>query len=415
MTSLRTFRRPLRRAVGVATLASALLGAMQNAAAQVASPQLVERGRYLARAGDCISCHTAKGGAAYAGGLRMDTPFGALFAPNITPDVETGIGAWSANEFYRAMHEGINKRGQDMYPAMPYTFFTRVTREDCDAIYTYLRTVKPVRNAVDVNQLHWPFDMRWTMATWRELYFTSGTWSPDPLQSSAWNRGAYLIEGLGHCSACHSPRNALGAIEKNKAFTGANIDGWFALNLTENLNTGLGEWEPAQIVAYLKTGAAKTQSTTLGPMAEVVHNSLAYLTDADLQAMATYLKTLPANSGLRTPWGEPDPTKKRGGALYTDHCSGCHQARGGGIIGVFPPLASNGVVVAPDPANVIKVVLQGIPARNRYVAMPSFAGQLTDQQIADLANYVRTSWGNVAPPNATPAMVAKLRGNGKGK
>ena len=409
MTSPRTFRLPLLRAAGVATLATALAGVAVNAGAQPASPRVVERGEYLARAGDCISCHTAKGGAAYAGGLVMETPFGRLVAPNITPDVGTGIGSWSADEFYRAMHEGINKRGEDMYPVMPYTFFTKVTREDCDAIYAYLRTVKPIRNAVDVNQLRWPFDIRSTMATWRALYFTAGTFKTNPLQTAGWNRGAYLIEGLGHCSACHSPRNALGAIEKGKAFTGATIDGWFALNLTENLNTGLGEWEPSQIVAYLKTGAAKGQSTALGPMAEVVHNSLSHLTDADLQAMAMYLKALPPDSGLRTPYGEPDPTRRRGVALYADHCSSCHQAGGGGIPGVFPPLASNDAVIAPEPANILKVVLQGIPARENYIAMPSFGGRLTDRQIADVANYVRTSWGNIAAPDATPAMVAKLR------
>ncbi len=413
MTTPRTFRFVLLRAAGVVTLACALVGTAASVGAQSPRARVVERGEYLARAGDCISCHTAKGGAAYAGGLPMDTPFGTLVAPNITPDVDTGIGSWSPEELYRAMHEGINKRGEDMYPAMPYTFFTKVTREDCDAIYAYLRTLNPVRNAVDVNQLRWPFDIRSTMATWRELYFTAGTFKADPLQTAAWNRGAYLIEGLGHCSACHSPRNVLGAIEKNRAFTGATIDGWFALNLTENLNTGLGEWEPAQIVAYLKTGAAKGQSTTLGPMAEVVHNSLSHLTDADLQAMATYLKSLPPNSGLRTRYGEPDPTRKRGVALYTDHCSACHQAKGSGIPGVFPPLASNGAVIAPEPADILKVVLQGIPARGNYIAMPSFADRLTDQQIADIANYVRTSWGNIAAPDATPAMVAKLRGTAK--
>jgi mono/diheme cytochrome c family protein len=409
MTLPPTFRLPLLRAVGVATVASALLGVAVNVGAQPGGASVEQRGEYLARAGDCISCHTAKGGAAYAGGLAMDTPFGRLVAPNITPDVATGIGSWSADEFYRAMHEGIDKRGEDMYPVMPYTFFTKVTREDSDAIFAYLRTVKPVRNAVEVNQLRWPFDIRSTMATWRALYFTPGTFVANPLQTAAWNRGAYLIEGLGHCSACHSPRNALGAIEKGKAFTGATVDGWFALNLTENLNTGLGEWTPSQIVAYLKTGASKGQSTTLGPMAEVVHNSLTHLTDADLRAMATYLKSLPPDSGLRTPYGEPDPTRKRGAALYTDHCSGCHQAGGGGIPGVFPPLASNDAVIAAEPADILKVVLQGIPARGNYIAMPSFGRRLTDRQIADIANFVRTSWGNRAAPDATPAMVARLR------
>jgi len=268
-----------------------------------------------------------------------------------------------------------------------------------------------VRNAVDINHLSFPFNQRWSMVVWRELYFDSAAFKPDPSKSASWNRGAYLVEGLGHCSACHSPRNALGGIEKDKAFTGATIDGWFALNLTSNLHTGLGAWTADEIAAYLKTGAYKGKTTTFGPMAEVVQNSLKYLTDADLKAMAEYLKAIPTNSSLRV--GKPAPTesRQRGAALYLDHCAGCHQAKGCGIPGVFPPLAGNGAVIAPDPANILKVALQGIPARGGYIPMPSFAAQLNDQQIADLANYARTSWGNTATANATAAMVAKLRGS----
>jgi mono/diheme cytochrome c family protein len=369
----------------------------------------IQRGEYLARAGDCISCHTAKGGAPYAGGLRMDTPFGYLLSPNITPEPETGIGNWSADDFHRALHDGVNRRGQDMYPVMPYSFYTKVTREDSDAIFAYLRSVPPVRNAIDINHLRFPFDLRWSMVAWRELYFDEGTFKPDPARSAAWNRGAYLVEGLGHCSACHSPRNVMGAIEKDKAFTGATIDGWFALNLTDKLKTGLGDWSVDQIATYLKTGAAKRESTTLGPMAEVVHNSLSYLTDADLKAMAEYLKTLPANSALRTGHPEADPTRQAGAKLYVDNCMACHQSKGRGIPGVFPPLAGNGVIVAPRPNDIIKVVLGGIPARNGYIAMPEFATRLTDREIADLANYVRTSWGNGAAPNATAQTVKDLR------
>ena len=394
-----------RRAAGILTMmiTSWSFGATANA-------QDVQRGEYLARAGDCISCHTAKGGASYAGGYRLDTPFGYLLAPNITSDPETGIGRWSAEDFYHAMHDGVNKHGLDMYPAMPYTFYTRVTREDSDAIYAYLRTVKPVRNAVDINHLRFPFDHRRTMAFWRELYFTEGAFKADPAKTTSWNRGAYLVEGLGHCSSCHSPRNALGGIERNKQFTGATIDGWFALNLTSNLHTGLGEWTAEEIATYLKTGAYKGKSTALGPMAEVVQNSLSYLTDADLKAMAEYLKSLPPNSSLRAGAPVPDATRQKGAKLYMDHCGGCHQAKGRGITGVFPPLAGNGVVVAPDPANIFKVVLGGIPARNGYIPMPSLAQQLNDQQIADIVNYIRTSWGNGAASNATARMVAKLRG-----
>jgi mono/diheme cytochrome c family protein len=398
------------------TLSAALLGASlclfaggTTAQVQPAGGDAVARGAYLARAGDCVSCHTAPGGAPYAGGYKIDTPFGTLLAPNITPDAATGIGRWSADDFYRALHQGVNRKGQDMYPAMPFDFYTRVTREDSDALFAYLRSLPAVNNTVDINQLRFPFNQRWSMAVWRELYFSEGTFKNDPAKSAAWNRGAYLVEGLGHCSACHSPRNALGGIEKDKAFTGATIDGWFALNLSSELHTGLGNWTAEQIATYLKTGAVAGKTTALGPMALVVKNSTSFMTDADLAAMATYLKDIPPNSTLRQGKPAPDPTRAAGATLYLDHCAGCHQAGGRGMPGVFPPLAGNGVVVASDPADILKVVLNGVPAQGKYVPMPPFASQLNDQQIADLANYVRSSWGNAAPPNTSAAMVAKLR------
>ena len=262
---------------------------------------------------------------------------------------------------------------------------------------------------MEVNHLDFPFNIRMSMLGWRELYFREGTFRPDPAKSASWNRGAYLVEGLGHCSACHSPRNLLGGIEKSRDYTGAVIDGWFALNLTSDITTGLGSWSVDDIATYLKTGAYPGKTTTLGPMAEVVKNSLSYLTDADLKAMAEYLKSIPANSSLRTGRKRPDPTQAQGAKLYLDNCAGCHQAQGRGIPNVFPPLAGNGVVLAPDPANIFKVVLGGIPAQGKFVPMPSFAAQLTDQQVAEIANYIRTSWGNSAAPNATPAMAAKVR------
>ncbi len=373
---------------------------------------MVERGEYLARAGDCVSCHTAAGGAPFAGGLRLDTPFGYMLSPNITPDPETGIGRWSGTDFQRALHDGVNKHGKDMYPTMPYDFYTNVTRADVDAIYAYLRTVKPVRNEVSVNHLDFPFDQRWTMGAWRELYFTEGTYRNDPARPASWNRGGYLVEGLGHCSDCHSPRNLLGGIEKSRDFTGAVIDGWFALDLRSDISTGLGAWSVDELATYFKTGVARDKTTTLGPMAEVIRNSLSYLTDDDRRAMAEYLKSLPPDSRLRTGRPRPDPTKVRGAQLYTENCSGCHQPRGRGMPGVFPPLAGNPVVLAVDPSNIVKVVDQGIVARNGFIAMPAFALQLTDQQVADIANYIRSSWGNQAAPNATPAMVGKLRAGG---
>ncbi len=380
-----------------------------------APPTQAQRGEYLARAGDCISCHTVSGGQPLAGGGRLNTPFGYMLAPNITPDTATGIGLWSSDDFYRALHDGVNRSEEDMYPTMPYDFYTKVTRVDIDAIYAYLRTLTPVTSLIDVNHLHFPFDERWTMGAWRELYFTEGTFSPNPSKSAAWNRGAYLVEGLGHCSDCHSPRNLLGAIEKSKDFSGAAIDGWFALNLTEDMTTGLGRWSIDDIATYLKTGAFIGKTTAIGPMAEVVHNSLQYLTDSDLHAIAEYLKTIPPDSSLRTGRRRPDATRAQGANLYIDHCMGCHQSMGRGIPGVFPPLAGNGVILASDPADILKIILLGIPPQNGRIAMPSFAGGMSDQQIAALANYVRTSWGNTAVPNATSSMVAKLRVRQQGR
>jgi mono/diheme cytochrome c family protein len=374
-----------------------------------AQPSPVERGQYLARAGDCISCHTRAGGAPFAGGYRLNTPFGYLLAPNITPEAETGIGSWSADDFYRAMHDGVNKRGEYMYPAMPYDFYTKLTREDSDAIYAYLRTLKPVRNAVDVNHLSFPFNQRLSMAGWRELYFTARTYLADPAKSATWNRGAYLVEGLGHCSSCHSPRNQLGAIEKDKQFSGAGIDGWFALNLTSDIAAGLGTWSAAEIATYLGTGTYAGKTTVLGPMAEVVQNSTSHLSAADLAAMAEYLKSLPADSTLRAGRQILYPERQHGASVYLSYCSGCHQGDGRGVPGKYPPLAANPVVIAPDPSNVFKVILEGIPQQGSYVAMPGFAAQLSNQQIADLVNYLRASWGNNAPANASVAQIAGLR------
>ena len=371
----------------------------------------VKNGEYLALAGDCISCHTAPGGKPYAGGLKMKTPFGFLLSPNITPDVETGIGSWSKDDFARALQEGINKKGQDLYPAMPFTSYTKVTRADVDAIYDYLRTLQPVSNAVKVNQLDFPFNVRSSMMVWRELFFKRGSFKPDPKQSDAWNRGAYLVEGLEHCSACHSPRNIMGAIKPSKEFTGAVVDGWYALNLTSAPITGLGNWTTQDIANYLKTGKNPGKTTAFGPMEEVVHNSTSHLTDADLMAMATYLKTIPANSSLMADQRKPDMNKVEGARLYIDNCSGCHQSSGRGIANVIPPLDGNPAILAPNGADIIKVVIRGINARNGYIPMPAFASKLTDDEIATIANYVRTSWDNSASANVTAAQVKKVRAN----
>ena len=381
----------------------------QPAAGPASTVSQIQQGEYLARAGDCVSCHSAPGEEPYSGGLKLITPFGYMLTPNITPDPETGIGDWSAEDFYRAVQDGVNKRGHYLYPVMPYDFYTKATRADIDAIFAYLRTLKPVKNEVEVNHLSFPFDIRLSMIAWRELYFNEGVQKPDATRSASWNRGAYLVEGFGHCSDCHSPRNLLGGIEKSKDQTGAVVDGWFALNLTANIANGLGSWSVADIATYLKTGAYPGKTTALGPMAEVVHNSLSYLTDADAQSVAEYLKTLPANSTLHTGRKGPDPTRVKGAKLYIDRCSGCHLDKGVGVPGVIPPLAGNEVITAPNPADVIKLILGGAAAHGPFIAIPAFSKQLSNQEVTEIANYVRTSWGNAAAPNATSAMVAKLR------
>jgi len=375
----------------------------------VAEETLTDRGSYLARAADCVGCHTKSGDDLFAGGVRIETPFGYMLSSNITPDPETGIGLWSSEDFYRALHEGVNRHGQDMYPTMPYDFYTKITRADSDALYAYVRSVKPVHNQIEVNHLRFPFNLRWTMGAWRELYFQAGTYTPDPAKPSSWNRGAYLVEALGHCGGCHSPRNFMGGVEKSQELSGALIDNWFAVNLTSDITTGLGAWSANEIASYLKTGTTTDKDNAQGPMADFIEDSTSHLTDADRLAMAEYLKSIPPESRLQTGRVEPDPTKQIGARLYTDHCSGCHRPLGRGIPNVIPPLLGNQDVVAPDPSNVIHVIEQGIQSRDGARGMPEFGSRLTEQQVADIANYVRTSWGNNAPPNATSELVAKLR------
>ena len=419
-----------------ASTGALLLYAMTVAsvAGQPASDDLVQRGNYLAQAGDCISCHTAPGGAPFAGGLKIATPFGYLVSPNITPDSATGIGTWSADDLYRALHDGINKKGQYLYPAMPYVFFTKVTRPDVDAIHAYLRTVKPVTHSVDVNHLDFPYSVRTVMFAWQELWFTPGTYVNDASQSEQWNRGAYLVEGLGHCSACHSPRNFMGAVEQRERFTGAEIGSWFAPNLTENLRTGLGNWSTETLAGFLKHGYAvnRTQVDTfspdpmgyartydqtaspsaVGPMAEVWHNSTRHLTDADTLAMAVYLKSLPAET---SPLAEGQPTPQPyhgalGAHLFIENCSGCHMPNGRGAPGVngAPPLAGNPLVVAPSPDSVLSMLLGGQPSWHGFGGMPAFKAEFTDAEIAALVSYLRTHWGNDAP-QITPQQVATFR------
>ena len=330
--------------------------AAQPAAKADPQRELIARGEYLAAAGDCNACHTIRGGKPFAGGLPMPTPFGVLYTPNITPDKETGIGAWSADEFWRAMHEGRSRDGSFLYPAFPYTNYTKVTRADSDAIYAYIMSLAPVQQKSRPHEMGFPYNQRKLMAGWRALYFKPGEFKDDPNQSAEWNRGAYLVEGLGHCNACHATRNALGAITEDDDYSGGLIpvQNWYAPSLTSSRETGLGDWELPEIVELLRTGVSE-RSAVFGPMADVVKHSLQELSLADLKAMAAYLKAQSEKkvSALLLKSGPSDEQTaammKSGAKVYKDACESCHQPQGEGVPRVYPPLANNPAITMGNP------------------------------------------------------------------
>lgn len=372
---------------------------------------LLRRGRYLAIAGDCVSCHTRKGGHPFAGGLGLRTPFGVIFSPNLTGDRETGLGAWTPDDFARAMSHGIAKGGRHLYPAFPYPHFTNVSRADTDAILAYLKSLPPVRYTPPSNKLPFPIDIRASMIAWNALFFRNHPWAPDPQRSAAWNRGAYLVDGLGHCGACHSPKTIAGSDERSRSLQSGELDHWVAPDLTGNPRTGLGRWSAADIAEYLRTGR-NVHANAAGPMAEVVSYSTSLLSDADLQAIATYLKTLPASPSA-TP-DAPDPaTMRRGGAIFSDACASCHLDSGRGQPRLFPPLPGSAVAQQRNPDGLVHLILAGgrtapTPTRPTDVTMPSFAWKLDDGEVADVATFVRNSWGNRAAP-VKPHTVADMR------
>jgi mono/diheme cytochrome c family protein len=373
----------------------------------VPSAANIARGAYLARAGDCMACHTARGGVPYAGGRILDTPFGRFHAPNITPEPTTGIGAWSADDFWRALHNGKSRDGRLLYPAFPYPNYTKVTRADSDALFAYLRSLPPVRQANLPHSLRFPYNQQLLLAGWRLLYFKPGVQAPDSARDATWNRGAYLVEGLGHCSACHSTRNRLGASEGTLGGGLIASLGWYAPALTSNAEAGLGSWSEAHIVQLLGTGVAPGASVT-GPMAEVVAQSLQHMSKEDLTAMARYLKSLPGTPPPGKEPGAPPPeqTMQAGAKLYGQHCAACHGERGEGK-GPYPALAGNRALTLDEPVNAIRVVLNGgfppgTRGNPRPYGMPPFSHVLDDSQVADLVTYLRASWGNAAPPVSAP-------------
>ena len=380
----------------------------------------IGRGEYLALIGDCLACHTVRGGRPYAGGLPMPTPFGTLYTPNITPDKETGIGNYSREDFRRALHEGIAKDGSYLYPAFPFNNYTRVTREDVDAMYEFFMALPPVRQPNKPHEMRFPYNQRQLLVGWRALYFTAGEYKANPAQSAEWNRGAYLVEGLGHCNACHGNRNMLGAVKDDDVGGGLiPVQNWYAPSLTSNRETGLGDWEVKDIVDLLRTGVSP-RGAVFGPMSAVVAHSLQNVTIGDLSAMAVYLKAQ-AEKGAPPETVQVRPTEeqtsamlKAGAAIYEKHCADCHQPDGKGVPRVYPPLANNRSILMPHPINPIRMVLIGgfppsTEGNPRPFGMPPFAQDLSDQEIASVVTYVRQSWGNSAP-SVSPTEVRLGRG-----
>lgn len=363
----------------------------------------IERGRYLTVLGDCAACHTVPGSdQPFAGGRPIETPFGMVVSSNITPDRETGIGAWTDEEFVSSLTNGTGRNGTHLYPAMPYTYFATLTRQDALAIRLYLNTIAPVRNTVRSNQLPFPFSVRAAMVVWNAMFFTPGAFQPVAGKSAEWNRGAYLVEGLMHCGMCHTPKNMFGGDELSRRLQGYALQGWFAPNITNDNRRGLGGWSIEDIVSYLKTGHSQTAAAS-GPMSEEVSDSSTKVADADLRAVAVYLKDQPGQGHENdAPAAIDEAVMKTGAAIYADECSACHTPKGTGIPGLFPALRGSASVQSGQPTSVVHVILRGArsaatDAAPTAPAMPSFSWLLNDREVAAVATYVRNAWGNTAP------------------
>jgi mono/diheme cytochrome c family protein len=370
-------------------------GTLQGGAFDANDPRLVERGAYLARAGNCQGCHTPRGAAPFSGGRGIPTPFGTVYSANLTPDGPTGIGRWSAAEFRRALHNGRSRDGRLLYPAFPYDSYTRISTDDADALFAYLRSLPAVSRPNRPHALRFPYDSALALAVWRALFFSPGRFEPQAGSSDAWNRGAYLVQGLGHCSACHASRNALGASRDPAALAGGLIplQNWLAPGLAG---------QPSQAVAELLQRGVSDSAALLGPMAEVVLHSTQHLKPDDLSAMAAYLQSLPQADAPRRTAESPAPSQlQRGERLYDRHCAHCHGDDGLGQPRAYVPLAGNRAVLRDPPANLVQVVLGGaFPASTagnpRPFGMPPLATELSDEDVAAVLSYIRNAWGNRA-------------------
>jgi mono/diheme cytochrome c family protein len=389
--------------------------------ASLAKDDIVKRGEYLARAADCMVCHTARGGKEYAGGLAFKLPFGELYSTNITADKETGIGNYSDRDFLNAVQHGTRRDGAPLYPAMPFTSYTYLTDADALAIKAYLFSLTPVRAVAPSNTLAFPFNQRWGMLFWTVMFNRDGRFEPDAQQSAEWNRGAYLAEALAHCGECHTPRNLAFALDNRRKFSGAITAGWRAFNISSDKTTGIGDWRDEDIVSYLSVGHATGHGTASGPMGEAVDESFSQLTSEDIKALATYLRTIPAVGSTDLPAtrappaspshkiiaGTPDP---HGKMLFEGSCVSCHGWTGESAISPLATLTGAWAVNDPSAINVAQIVISGTKRRSPAgaISMPAFGGSYSDAEIAAVTNYVTARFGS-KPSTITEKDVAALR------
>jgi mono/diheme cytochrome c family protein len=411
--------------LGIAVAVSSLLAVTAHAQSDMS--ESAARGEYLARAANCVACHSLPDGPAFAGGLKMATPIGEIYVTNITADEETGIGTYTLEDFDAAVRLGIAKDGHRLYPAMPYPSYAKISDQDIADLYAYfMEAVPPARIENRENEIPWLLSFRWPLAIWNVLFFDEDQYENDPGQSEAWNRGAYLVQGMGHCGACHTPRgiafNEQGYDQTDADYlAGAFLDNWYASDLTQSNRAGLGRWSVEDIAQYMKTGR-NMHSTAFGTMDEVIINSTQYLTDEDLTAMATYLASLtPANDDGAYVYDDstagilrgPERRTATGANLYMQHCESCHVDTGKGYPPYLPPMAGNPPVMDPNPASLINIVLNGssrliVDGTPDAYRMPGYRTSLNDQQIADIVTFIRGGWGNDAPA-VSAAEVAGLR------
>ena len=386
------------------------------------------RGRYLVTVADCAACHTLDPAQAFAGGVALKTPFGTLLTPNLTPDRATGIGAWSDEQFYRALHLGLGARGEHLYPLFPYDAYTKLRRADVLAIKAYLFSLPAIRHVIPPTKLDFPFDQRWLLGLWNALNFRPGELQAYPTRTDSWNRGAYLVEALADCGACHTPRNLTLGAQAGAQFAGAMVGSWRAYNITTDPVGGIADWSDADLTGYLSTGMAPHKAGAVGPMAGVIEQSLSLLPAQDIADIVSYMRRVPGirlrtQGQSRFSWGQlnnpvidvrgnEDLAHPGGRTLYFGNCAACHEANGGGTPdGAYPSLVHNTVVGASEANNLVMTLLVGVhrTAQGRSVAMPAFGAVLSDAEIAALANYVLNAYGDPGIAHVDATIVAAWR------